>query len=510
MSSPSVLSTVAGSKKSTWGKLHSLVSRTHPPATHPIERHDPSSAGGSEVSTIAQDTYVDDPDYKLPKLRYLIILNLQTVMSEVTFYIIISSGNQYSESLGGTNTFSGLVIGIPTVFSGLALAPMVRYDGGAYKWPLLFSACASVLGNVLYGLAYKAQFLYLILISRIVLGVSFLSYLYVKRYCSDSRIVGARRRTTLASWLVVMQSLGFAVGPFVGGLLYKIGLRNEVFNGYTSPGWVMAALWVVFGTAIALFFDDVPRTTRPADVESIPPKPTSVMPTKEQITEIHRVFEEKSGQPDSVTPTASSPSLSSDDRGLTWRQWVVVGTMCWFAIVCFFILGAWEANIPIYTLQTFGSSPFAAGNLIALGGICTLPFMLANVRLVRRVQDRWILVVGSLLGLVGLLLAVGLLATGKMTYWTLFACWLFIALGFNLASTVTVSLISKQVPYRWNVRTALFIQYSNYIGRVAGAVWGGAGVGMGMLNNIGLEIALLGIGLVMCVAFWKQMKAKTG
>lgn len=54
------------------------------------------------------------------------------------------------------------------------------------------------LGNIIYGLAYRSNFLYLILIGRIVAGFGFIAFMYSKRYCSDHRIVGIRRRTTLA------------------------------------------------------------------------------------------------------------------------------------------------------------------------------------------------------------------------------------------------------------------------------------------------------------------------
>jgi hypothetical protein len=111
------------------------------------------------------------------------------------------------------------VIGIPTVFSGLALLPLLKLDRGGYKIPLHFACGSALLGHVLYGLAYKANFLYLILIGRIVSGFGFTFWMYSKRYCSDHRIVGIRRRTTLAGWLVVGQATGFSLGPFVGGLL---------------------------------------------------------------------------------------------------------------------------------------------------------------------------------------------------------------------------------------------------------------------------------------------------
>ena len=81
-------------------------------------------------------------------------------------------------------------------------------------------ACGSmVLGNVLYALAYRANWLYLILLGRMACGGGFTLWMYNKRYCSDPRIVGLRRRTTLAGWLVLCQGFGFSSGPFFGGLL---------------------------------------------------------------------------------------------------------------------------------------------------------------------------------------------------------------------------------------------------------------------------------------------------
>lgn len=184
-------------------------------------------------------------------------------------------------------------------------------------------------------------------------------------------------------------------------------------------------------------------------------------------------------------------------------------------MTCFFILGAWEANIPIFTgtaslLSPFHFSPFAAGNLIALGGVCTLPFLLLNVVFVRRVQDRHTLALGSSLGLAGLIVAVAILRERAVSYDSLFACWFLIALGFNLASTVTLSLLSKQLPGAWNTRISMAIQYSNYLGRVTGAVWGGAGVKVGMLNYVGVQIGMVGFGAVLFSTLWKQLKAKTG
>ena len=135
-----------------------------------------------------------------------------------------------------------------------------------------------------------------------------------------------------------------------------------------------------------------------------------------------------------------------------------------------------------------------------------------NLLLVRRTQDRHILALGAALGLTGLLSSLALMRVGPsaLSFGAFFACWFLVALGFNLASTVTLSLLSKQLPNHWNSRISLVIQYSNYTGRVTGAVWGGAGVKVGMLSYVGTQIAIVGVGAVMFISLWKDLKAKTG
>jgi MFS family permease len=160
---------------------------------------------------------------------------------------------------------------------------------------------------------------------------------------------------------------------------------------------------------------------------------------------------------------------------LTMPQWGVIISMCWTSMSCFFILGSWESNIPIFTAAAFNYTPYAAGNFIALGGIATLPFLLASVRYSPRFQDRTTLATGSAIGLTGLVLALALLATDRVVFGSFYVCWVLVALGFNLASTCTLSLLSKQMPNAWNGRTSIAIQYSNYCGRVTGAILGGAG-----------------------------------
>ena len=62
--------------------------------------------------------------------RTSIFSRLVMMKLQISFFIIISSSSAYSKHLGGSATFSGLVIGIPTVFSGIALLALMRVDQG--------------------------------------------------------------------------------------------------------------------------------------------------------------------------------------------------------------------------------------------------------------------------------------------------------------------------------------------------------------------------------------------
>ncbi|KAF8169936.1 membrane transporter [Pholiota molesta] len=415
----------------------------------------------SEITS--EDDQTENTEFKLPSLRSLFIILGGNALFQVSFFIVVSSASVYTQRLGGTAIFAGLTIGIPTIFSGIGLIFITRLDGKQYAKPLNIAYSAAILGNIIYALAYRVNWLYMILLGRIVSGFGFIAFLYSKRYCSDGRIVGIRQRTTLAGWLIIGQTFGFSTGPFFGGLLYKIGFKNRVFNGVTSPGWVMAMTWVIFGALSALIFEDVPPQPHPEPLELI-----------------------ASTTPPNRTVEAMYDHVSS-------HQWRVIVCMCYFAMT---------SNIPIFTAKALGYSPYDAGNLIALGGISSFPFLLLNIRYARRIQDRVILAVGTFTGAVGLLIMLSTLLANKVTVGSLFICWFLIALGFNLASTST--------PDTWNGRISLAIQYSNTVGRVTGSILGGAGVKMGMVNYAIVQIVVVAVGGVMYVMLWRQLKAKTG
>ena len=124
-----------------------------------------------------------------------------------------------------------------------------------------------------------------------------------------------------------------SAGPFFGGLLTKVGFSNDIFNGYTSPGWIMAIVWAAFWIWVCLGFEDVivgeqpepPDAQAPGDsVAYLETKATSLEELDSKFNGVFPVFME-------VEP----------HEKMTAGRWGVVICMCWFAMTCFFILGTW-------------------------------------------------------------------------------------------------------------------------------------------------------------------------
>ena len=100
-------------------------------------------------STDEEVSIEENPEFKLPSLPSLFIIIggnalfqvnelIMWTFSELTqvqfsFFVIISSASVYAERLGGSAAFSGLIMGIPTAFSGIALIFITRSDGGIVR-----------------------------------------------------------------------------------------------------------------------------------------------------------------------------------------------------------------------------------------------------------------------------------------------------------------------------------------------------------------------------------------
>ncbi|SPO30594.1 uncharacterized protein UTRI_05211 [Ustilago trichophora] len=449
------------------------------------------------------------PDHVPPITQSGIVLLLNFLLN-MTFFIIVPTSAAYANELGASTWFSGLTIGISTLIAGLFLVPFSKRYNRVYRFPILFSSVCILVGEIVYALAGAADTAWLMFVGRIVLGAGFVSWMYVKKYMTDAAVVGTQKRTMMSACLVTTQVGGMAVGPYIGGLLSKkirpMTDQDRLWNGFTASGWLMAGIFALFFVATWFVFKDPVDVTQLGEVELAPLSNTNTA----------------NKQSPGKDARQEEPTLRSMMRDLDATQKFSVATMCWFSMVNFLVLGAWEANIPVFGHLRFGWSEYNAGNVIALGGLATMPILFGLVFAAKYLQDRLILAAGLLFGLLGLSLHMGSLESptksavdrlGNLTelnFGSFFTSWFLVALGYNMLTTVTLSLLSKQVPAKYNGLTSTVIQLSNYSGRISGALWGSTIYQVGQFSIVSLELAVTLIGTCLIGFMWRKMDVGRG
>ncbi|KAJ1017845.1 hypothetical protein NDA16_005161 [Ustilago loliicola] len=455
------------------------------------------------------------PNHIPPMTQSGIVLILNFLLN-MTFFIIVPISAAYANELGASTWFSGLTIGISTFIASCFLVPFSTRYNRVYRFPFLFSSVCIFTGEIVYALAGVADTAWLMFLGRIILGAGFVSWMYVKKYMTDAAVVGTQRRTMMSACLVTTQVGGMAVGPWIGGVLSKkvrpMTDESRIWNGFTASGWLMAGVFAVFFAVTLLFFKDPIASSAPIQVELAPLSASTVATGTSAPLKTEK--KEKSG--------GDEPTLRSMLRELNATQKFSVMTMCWFSMVNFLVLGAWEANIPVFGHLRFGWSEYNAGNVIALGGLATMPFLFALVFAAKHLQDRLILAAGLLFGLLGLSLHMGSLESatksavsrlGMLTSLNLgsfFTSWFLVALGYNMLTTVTLSLLSKQIPAKYNGLTSTVIQLSNYSSRISGALWGSTIYQVGQFSIVSLELAVTLIGTFLIGFMWRKMDVQRG
>ncbi|KAJ9475014.1 Membrane transporter [Pseudozyma hubeiensis] len=448
------------------------------------------------------------PDHIPPFSQSSIVLTLNFLLN-MTFFIIVPSSANYANELGASTWFSGLTVGISVVVSGLLLVPFsMRYDR-VYRFPILFGAVCIMVGEVVYALAGVAKTAWLMLAGRAIIGAGFVVWRFVKSYFTDAAVVGTEKRTMMAACLVTSQVAGMAVGPYVGGLLTKrlrpMTDEHRLWNGYTASGWVMVGVFAVFFAVTWIVFRDPVRapTQTEREIELSTLSPAERTRSKESLS-------------------SQEPTLRGMFRELNSTQKFSVMTMCWFSMVNFLVLGAWEVNIPIFGHLRFGWSEYNAGNVIALGGLATMPILFALVFAAKYIQDRLILAGGTLFGLLGLSLHLGALESPahsavsrlgglqELSFGSFFTSWFFVSLGFNALTTITLALLSKQIPAKYNGLTSTVIQLSNNVGRIWGALWGATVFQVGQFGIVSLELTVTLIGTCLIGFMWRKMNVASG
>ncbi|CAA20912.1 Membrane transporter [Schizosaccharomyces pombe] len=435
----------------------------------------------SNRSSLVPTYPVDENANKLPPKVSIAFILINSLMSDMSLAVALPTSASYTQSLGGTNAFSGLVIGIPTLISLIFLYPMLCFANPKsangytlYFRPMVVSSFAHIFGHLLYCMAYRANWIYLILIGRMLNGIGFTTFLYHKKYTTDKLLVGQNRRTFLATMNILAQTLGFMAGPFLGGILAKatIHSKNAVWNQYTVASWVMLFMWFFYMLTIIFFFKEVT-----AD------KSEKVSQQKENDDE--------------------------DRPKLSWKHKFLLFFLAEVAFIAYFTVNGYQASISIYTGKLYNYDAFQSGNFIALSALIVAPFILASSFLSRWLEDRHIMLGGLFLGILAVAIHLVLDAVHKLPMQVYFFLYSLMIYGYSIGSAPLISLSSKQLHPRHHNTASIVVQVGVSLSNTFGSICGGAIYNITTVGFISLCLGLAAVVYMQLIFMWGSLKCKT-
>ncbi|EPY51589.1 membrane transporter [Schizosaccharomyces cryophilus OY26] len=444
-----------------------------------ISSNELDNSGAPSFADVSNDSKIDNANMIPPKRSIALIL-VNSIMSDMSFGVALPTSPSYTEKLGGTDAFSGLVVGIPTLISLLMLYPMLKLATPKsakgytlYYRPMLVSVFAHSIGHLLYCMADQANWLYLILIGRMMNGIGFTMFLYHKKYTTDKLLVGPNRRTFLATLNILAQTLGFMAGPFLGGILAKgtKNLENRVWNQYTGGSWFMMYIWIIFGVFLVIFYKEV----YPQDDRTVLEKPVDV--------------EENTGP-------------------LSLKHIYLLSFLGLAAFVSYFNISGYQTSIPIYANNLYNYNAYQSGNFISLAALVISPFVFLSTFLSRWLEDRHIMLIGFMIGIIALVLHLVLDALHRIPVQAYFVFFSIMMFGFSIGSAPLVSLASKQMKPKYHVLSSVLFQVGLSLSNTVGAICGGAIYSMTTVGFIGLCIGLSVVAFLQSLTLWNSMKLK--
>ncbi len=162
-------------------------------------------------------------------------------------------------SLNGPQKLYGLTFGAYDL-TGMLLSPVWSWWSdrtGRFKRQFNSGNLINMCGNIIYACSYVANAWWMLLLGRLLGGVGMATLGLGSGYIARTTTITARQSALIT--YRVSQTLARMLGPFVG--YFFLGLPEvtqssstilKVFNFYSCPGWVAAA--VVFIVAIVFYF----------------------------------------------------------------------------------------------------------------------------------------------------------------------------------------------------------------------------------------------------------------
>ena len=173
-----------------------------------------------------------------------LLVCLVLLLAESARGVVIGTLSPYLESLGGDSFFLGLVV---AAFSVGRLVASFAFGALADYWStravLLLSCVGCVVGNFMFALSATLGGKYLLLVSRLFTGFGTGMLSVARTHVSVT--TPADERTLWMSWLGIVQFVGFAITPVLGGVNVDLDLWLLRVSEFTFATLLLMLLEVV-------------------------------------------------------------------------------------------------------------------------------------------------------------------------------------------------------------------------------------------------------------------------
>lgn len=395
---------------------------------------------------------------------------MSTFLYMTNYYIVAPTSGAYAARLGMPEAWAGIIIGMTPCAALVASVLYSWWSNHSYKNALLFAACCSVTGDILYALALPFNSVSLVILGRILNGFGGARAIN-RRYIADA--FSRNERTAASASFVTAGALGMAVGPALAVAADIVTPIQDPTEDHwwtveTAPGWMMTVLWVSFLILAFVFFEEPPRR------ESTKKKKAPA--------EMTHISEE---QPLIGNRTKATQIEEARLERPFYKNIAVMATLGIYFVLKL-VLECLLSSTATITSFYFGWNVTRTGILLAVLGLLMFPANMVVAVLSRRYQDRELILATQFIILAG---TIGIISySGEnysaVQYITASVCCF---LGTNMLEAPNMSLLSKTIPRsmaKGIFNSGLLATEAGTFGRVVGDfVISGAGL-------VGLERVL--------------------
>ncbi len=418
----------------------------------------------------------DEKSHKLFSLASISVIAIGTCGS-IEYAMLMPVLNEYVSILGQSKLFYGFSM---SCFSAARLLtmPILGYwsDKRPMLEPLIFSVVVSILGNILYALAWGLDTAWLILVGRIFVGIGAANVTVSMSYIS--RVTSAESRTKSIAMLNGLNMLGVVAGPALNLLIvdFKTEINKRiVFNKYTNPGWFMVLILAALLFLMLTTFVEPPKQTV-EEVNLLSSTRPAVPGSASSLSTIGSRFD------DINEPMLNTGEMGSNNLHLTQVFGNIIRHRLWiYFLISFtsnFVLCELEVSLPALTATAYDWNTVDNSIMYAFIGVFVALNLAVLVVLSGKVSDRTFLGIGLVGDVIALTVACIVLRHTRPSFAMFVVVSLMLIASVPLTGSPNIGLYTKTCEKHQHLKENLgfyigVLQSVNGLSRIIGPIYAG-------------------------------------